>query len=90
MKKPRRKTPAKRNPAARSLARTQYRQRVVLDKSALGLAALMKEEPRDELTALFVRKLLKAVRAIAAKTAPEVLRRHDLMRNLDPERATRN
>lgn len=26
---------------------------------ALGLAALMKEEPRDELTALFVRKLLK-------------------------------
>jgi len=57
---------------------------------ALGLAALMKEEPRDELTALFVRKLLKAVREIAAKTAPEVLRRHDLMCSIDPERATRN
>jgi hypothetical protein len=57
---------------------------------ALGLAALMKEEPRDELTTLFVRKLLKAVREIAAKTAPEVLKRHDLMESIDPERATRN
>jgi hypothetical protein len=57
---------------------------------ALGLAALMKQEPRDELTALFVRKLLKAVREIAAKTAPEVLRRHDMMKSLDPETAARN
>jgi hypothetical protein len=52
-----------------------------------AFAALMKEEPRDELTALFVRKLLKAVREIAAKTAPEVLRRHDMMKSLDPETA---
>ena len=32
MKKLQRKRPAKRNPAAKSLARRQYRQRVVLDK----------------------------------------------------------
>ena len=57
---------------------------------ALGLATLMKEEPRDELTTLFVRKLLKAVPEIAAKTAPEVLRRHDLMCSIDPETASRN
>ena len=57
---------------------------------ALGLAALMKEEPRDELTALFVRKLHKSVREIAAKTAPETLRRHDMMKSLDPETAARN
>jgi hypothetical protein len=50
----------------------------------------MKEEPRDEMTALFVRKLHKSVREIAAKTAPETLRRHDMMKSLDPETAARN
>jgi hypothetical protein len=57
---------------------------------AAGIAAMLQPDSQDEMTALFVRKLHKSVREIAAKTAPETLRRHDMMKSLDPETAARN
>ena len=51
---------------------------------------MLQPDSQDEMTALFVRKLHKSVREIAAKTAPETLRRHDMMKSLDPETAARN
>jgi hypothetical protein len=57
---------------------------------ALGIASMLDLENQDELTASFIKRLNRAVRQIAAQHAPETLRRHDLMRSLDPETATRN